>query len=266
MIWKKEKKNKLLFSDVSVIGGIKSEEVLSPSMEKLPSYWSKLNKGIAIDEKMLFFKFMRKFNAAQNPQVKQQINNYINDNKIDVTKDGRSKINAAVCPSFVDIFRNSYIFKTPCEIYVEITDKGYDVHSANSEVMQVNRHDLKSQLWGNHNPNLFNIKFGGNWLVKTTQKTTKIVFFDNILYNDLPFRVMPGVLKVTNKFSSFLNLNTYIDRRNIPSKGYTKILKTGTPLGLLYMPDGLLEIEDKRFEESGKRYFMGDYLKKTLKL
>ena len=105
MIWKKEKKNKLLFSDVSVIGGIKSEEVLSPSMEKLPSYWSKLNKGIAIDEKMLFFKFMRRFNAAKNPQVKQQINNYIQDNKIDVTKDGRSKINAAVCPSFVDIFR-----------------------------------------------------------------------------------------------------------------------------------------------------------------
>ena len=85
---------------------------------------------------------------------------------------------------------------------------------------------------------------------------------DNIFYSDLPFKVMPGVLPIDPKYPVALNINTTIDKRLFKEKKYTKLVKAGTPLAMLYVPDGILDLENKKIKMSYKKHFIADHIKK----
>ena len=150
------------------------------------------------------------------------------------------------------------------ELYVEMDNNGIAIQSSNPSIISANSHDLRTQLWGDFNPNIMNIKFElFNVAAKTLNKSTKAVMLDNIFYTDLPFRVLPGVLPLSPKYPIALNLNTTIDKRSISQgKKYSKLVKAGTPLAMFYMPDGILDIGYEELDFSYKKAFIGDHIKK----
>lgn len=243
-IFKKKEKNKLLIS--WKVSGELQKDNISDLFEKcskhMPPYWNKLKEG---------------FDLGKTIKANTDDDFYIKENK-------RSRLNASTCPSFVEIFKNSYLLKTPVEYYIEMDNNGISVTSSNPKVMNINSHDLKTQLWGSFNPNVRNIKFEFfDLTAKTLNKSTKAIMIDNIFYTDLPFRVLPGVLPLSSKYPSSFNLNTTIDRRLI-SKGekYTKLVKAGTPLAMFYMPDGVLDINVEEINLYYKKAFIADTIKK----
>ena len=243
-IFKKKEKNKLLIN-WKVADKLQKDNI-SDLFEKcskhMPPYWDELKKDFDLGK-----------------TVKADI-----DNQFCYKENGRSRLNASTCPSFIEIFKNSYLLKAPVEFYVEINDNGIEIQSSNQAILNVNSHDLEAQLWGNFNPNVMNIKFElFDVAVKTLNKSTKIVILDNIFYTDIPFRVLPGVLPLSPKYPLSFNLNTTIDKRLISQgKKYTKLVKAGTPLAMFYMPDGVLDISCEEIDFSYKKAFIGDYIKK----
>jgi len=262
-IFRKKEKNKLLISTPGLDGNQDLINALQPCSRNLPPYWKDLTKGNSWIETIRFKNDLDKLNDSNfNLDEKRKINEKLKKNNGGILKNGRSMINASTCPSFVEIFKNSFLIKTPCEIFVDIDNNNINVESAEKYLLDISFHDLNNQLWGDFNPNLRNIKFSLPYRIKTSEKRAKLVFLDNVYYSDLPFKVMPGVVSIDNKFVSHFNLNTTIDRRYFKNNNYQKIIKVGTPLAMIYMPDGLLDLEFTQFPEEPKIHFIGDYLKK----
>ena len=258
-IFKKKEKNKLLLNwkIKGVLQESNVDDLIQKCSKKMPPYWGKLTEDFDLEKTIKLEKFIPVKNSPHDKDREYFLENW-------KKKNGFSRANASTCPSFNEIFKNSYILKTPVDLYVEIDKKGIIVTSSNSDIIDVANHDLQTQLWGGFNPNLLNVKFEiFGVMAKTLNKSSKIIMLDNIYYSDLPFRVMPGILPLSPKYPVSFNLNTTIDRRffNLEEK-YTKLIKSGTPLAMFYMPDGVLDIKIQEIPQPNKKYFIADHMKK----
>ena len=267
-IFKRREKNKLLVSWEPGIGmreenAIDISEVIEKCSKNMPPYWNKLGENFD-EEKSINFHGMNILNTHLGRSKKEFYDNYGKLHGDGLWNKGNniSRINASTCPSFIEILKNSYIIKTPVELYIKTDGVGLDVISSNPSVCGASSHPLNRQLWGNFNKNLLNIKFEIMANVKTLNKRTNMVMFDSIYYTDLPFKVMPGILPVNPKYPIDLNINTTIDKRLFKHQKYTKLIKAGTPLAMFYVPDGILNLESSRLGLRYKRYFIADFFKK----
>jgi len=264
-IFKKKEKNKFLINWEWLGDKQDYNQLIEKCSKNLPPYYKNLSKNFD-KEKSIRFRFLmdQKSKFDREGIEGEEREKLIEDiDKEDTWSQGGgiSRLNASTCPSFGEIFKNCYVFKSPVDFYIKADKNGMQITSRDPDVFDVTTHSLSGQLWGNFNPNIINVKFETKATIKTTIKNTKMVFLDNIFYTDLPFRVMPGVLEISCKYSTSFNLNTFIDQRFF-NKEYTKLVKAGTPLAMLYMPDGVLDIESKSFSTNYRKYFMGDYIKK----
>jgi len=232
------------------------EDIVVPIKGNFPNYWKYLRK----DKQSI--KDAAEFAHLEH---KQHMKKEIPGDKFPYlqNKFGRSTTNAMFCPSFLELFNNSFLLKAPCEILIDIDSKAgkMDIVPIDGRLMYIQRHNLRDQLWGDHNDNLINVKFAANWMIRTTSKPTKLVFFDPTYFTDQPYSVMPGVLPVVPHHEVSLNLNVFFDKREFSEKHYTKIIKKGEVLSLIYMPDGILPLERYDFIGKGRQHFLMDYLK-----
>jgi hypothetical protein len=260
MFWKKKKENKLQFSFIHLnkqFLDVDMEDIVVPVKGNYPDYWKYLRKDKMSQKEMAEFAHLE--HRFHNKKASQK------DGKFPYlsNKFGRSTTNAMFCPSFLELFNNSFLLKAPCEILIDITPKEsrMDVVPIDSKLMYIQRHSLRGQLWGDHNDDLINVKFAANWMIRTTTKPTKLVFLDPTYFNSQPYSVMPGVLPVVPHHEVSLNLNVVFDKRRFGGENYTKIIKKGEVLSLVYMPDGILPFERHDFIGKGRQHFLMDYLK-----
>lgn len=266
-LFKKKEKNKLLVNWKWEGTLQKSNDILEPCSKNMPPYWKGLSKNFSPESLVKYRGFVDRLNQQQgvSKEERKNINTEVRESGIWNLGNNVSRINASSCPSFVEIFKNSYVYKAPCDLYVKIDNKGWDITSRNKKLFDIASHSLPVQLWKGFNDNISNIKFQSDLYIQTSLKNSKIIFLDNIYHSDLPFSVMPGVAEVSSKFAVNMNLNTFIDRRKFLNNSYKKIIKAGTVLALIYMPDGILPIKDCELSPSPPKHFIGDYFKKLKK-
>jgi hypothetical protein len=224
------------------------EEWIQPARKNLPKWWKEL--PVNRFEKENFLQKTLEYSYIED------IDNF----------DLRSMpLNAKSCPSFVEIFNNSYLYKAPVDYFFEFnhTEKKWGWMSAEPQLFKVDTHHLVSQLWGHSKDNIFNVKFSNPYIIKTTQKLQTLIFLDNIYWqNKCPIKVLPGVLKVLPNYSVAINLNCYVDWDYITKNKITRYtINRGDVLAMMYSPEGVIPIEKRKFKENPKLWFMANYFK-----
>jgi len=265
MFWrnKNKDKNKILisFADLNHIGlDMDLEDLIVPVKGNYPTYWKDLRPDrMAKTDKAEFANLQHRFYNGKDKPDKHKFP-YQQNSK------GRSTINVLHCPSFVEIFKNSFLIKAPCDIMLDI-DKNTStikVFPIDEGKIEIQRHSLRDQLWGDFNHDIINVKFSGRWSIKTTTAPARMIFMDPVYWGAMPYRCMPGVLPVVPNREVSLNLNVSFDKKDLSDKHHTKLINKGDVLSMVYMPDGLLEFEKVHFFKKGRMHFVNDYIK-TLK-
>ena len=133
-IFKKKEKNKLLVSWKWEGNLQNSSDILEPGFKNIPSYWKNLSKGFSLKSSIEYKSLINKLNSKDiSEEETNNIKSIINKSKIWNLGNNTSRINASHCPSFVELFKNSYVYKSPCDIYVKIDDKGFNIISTNEK-------------------------------------------------------------------------------------------------------------------------------------
>lgn len=270
-IFRKKEKNEILIDWEPALGMLQEgsvdiNEIIEKCSKNMPPYWYNLQKGFNLEKTLKFHSMANlNLNIKKEKEKFDEIHKEPGNDKIWDQGNGISRVNASTCPSFNEIFKNSYILKTPVDFFIEVERNKIKILSSNERVLEIASHPLKEQLWGDFNKNLINIKFEMKAFIKTLNKRTNMVFLDNIFYSDLPFRVMPGILPIDPKYPVAINLNTTMDKRFFERKKYTKLVKAGSPLAMLYMPSGILDLKIKRLGMPYQKYFIADHIKKINK-
>lgn len=166
------------------------------------------------------------------------------------------------CPSFVDLFKNSYIIKSPCDWILEVEpNKGYRFTSSNEDIMGDHHHQINKQMNGFSNNNLMNIKITIRVSLRSTSKLTKLLFISPIYYNhNFALDIMPGVLPLTPDFPLPLHINYLVN----PHKKSMYRCNAGEVMGMLYCTEKKLpkvEFKDNLHHYAEQTKFKGSHLK-----
>lgn len=208
-------KNKLLVDyDQKKYPNIPLNDIIVPTIRELPNWYKNLNSFL-----------------YKNDQEKVQ--RIINKKPLTTLK---------VCPSFIELFKNSFIVKAPCDLTIEITPQEFKSFSLLPNLFTALNHP-KSQM-GQFGERFINIKFTFHLSYKPTKKDLNLIPLNPIYYNDLPFDVLPGYLNIPyfTHGGYPININTVfpIDKLNDTN---TFIIEKGTVLAMLYCPEGIPKLE-----------------------
>ena len=224
--WKSKKNKLILYLNEST--NIDVDDIIIPAKLELPQWWKKLKP------------FNSKLISSSNPPTP----------------------NVKQCPSFHELFSNSYLLKAPTDLIIETNKDGLKSLSP-TPFFRAEFHS-PSQIKG-WNSNKQNIKFELNFPIKLTNKTHKFIYLSPTYYNNFPFEVIPGVLKlIPNTILNFaVNTMFNIDKNNLNNKFF---IEKGTILCMLYCPEGLVDIEVKdQVKNQYPTKFVGWYLDKVKK-
>jgi hypothetical protein len=178
---------------------------------------------------------------------------------------------AALCPSFVMMFKNSFLIKCPSQVEISVPQGGKGTRiNTNPEQMEIEGHDVVGQM-GPGFSDYISMKIGIRCFLHTDTPCMPL-FLSAFYYapqtgNGL--QAMQGILPLNDKVKQKLNINMMIHKRNLQEsltqgKGvYT--IRAGTPLALLYFPDGLPQLELRDFDPrvptvDQSRHMKGSYL------
>lgn len=144
----------------------------------------------------------------------------------------KPNLTTQTCPSFVDLFKNSYVIKSPCDWLLEVEpNKGYRFTSSNKELMGDSFHNINNQMNGFSNGSLKNIKITLRASLKSTLHLTKLIFLPPTYYNpNFPLDIMPGILPLTPNFALPLHINYFLN----PNKKLVYRGSAGEIIGMLY--------------------------------
>lgn len=178
---------------------------------------------------------------------------------------------AAVCPSFVMLFKNSYLIKCPAQIDIAFIKEAKKIKiTTNEEQLELESHDLVTQM-GQVFSDFVSMKIGVRCYLHTDEPCMPL-FINPFAYapqNDQKLRALEGILPLNDKVKQKLNINTAISKEHLQEqldkgKG-TYSIKPGTPLALLYFPEGLPKLEVRDFDPgvptvNQSRHMKGSYL------
>lgn len=175
--------------------------------------------------------------------------------------------NVRTCPSFVELFKNSYAFVAPCDFQIKISASGMDMIQPEEGWISITSHTaLPPELGGNQmgelwDKNLQNIKIMTGIQLGCSTGEFNIMHLPSY-YHDPKSKLFspPGVSTITEDNPLDLNVNVFIDLSTIDlEKGETIAVKHGTPLAYIYMPFGLLPYEKGILDKKMRKSFLGDY-------
>jgi hypothetical protein len=178
-----------------------------------------------------------------------------------------------MCPSFVDIFKNSYLIKMPVDLLIAYELDAGGFYRWNwevpSEFISLDNHDLAYQMGADYDARYLNFKIGFQIRLKS-DKPRKLMFLDTFYHDVTPrdYRAMAGVMPLTG-INMELMVNTYVEKKSFGTQGEF-LIKEGEPLCLLYFPEGKPDIiknpcsvDDYTGKYAYTRTsYMGDYMKK----
>lgn len=178
---------------------------------------------------------------------------------------------AAVCPSFVMLFKRSYLIKCPANIEIAFVKEANRIKIiTNEEQMELESHDLVQQM-GTIFSDFVSMKIGIKCYLHTDEPCMPLLVnpFSYAPQNDQRLRALEGILPLNNKLKQKLNINTVISKRHLQEqldKGNgVYSIRPGTPLALLYFPDGLPKLVMRDFDPkvptvAQSRHMKGSYL------
>jgi hypothetical protein len=178
---------------------------------------------------------------------------------------------AAVCPSFVMLFKRSFLIKCPAQIDIAFVKEANRIKiTTNEEQLELENHDLVQQM-GPIFSDFVNMKVGIKCYLHTDKPCMPLLInpFSYAPQNDQKLRALEGILPLNNKVKQKLNINMVISQQHLKEqldKGNGNYsIRAGTPLALLYFPDGLpklvlRDLDPKVPTVSQSRHKTGSYL------
>jgi hypothetical protein len=175
------------------------------------------------------------------------------------------------CPSFIDLFKNSLLYTSPCDFVLRISRRGFNLECANPGIIDVTSHTeiekSASQMGSDWDRNLINIKISTSIFLKAAKSKIKFIYLPAFYHNPkLDFIVPPGIMNVTTSTTLPLNLNTFIDIENLKINEEKKIfIRAGDILSMIYFSEGIPEFLKKDIKPTPRKFFNSDYNKKNKK-
>ena len=180
-------------------------------------------------------------------------------------------LTAAMCPSFVTLFKNSLLIKCPSQVDIGVPKGESRVKiNCNPEQVEIEGHDLVNQM-GPAFSDYVSFKIGIKVFLHTDEPCMPL-FLNTFAYtpeNVSGLKAMEGILPLNNKLKQKLNINMIVHQQafkeKLISNGGVYPIRPGTPLALLYFPGGLPTIEFRDFDPKvptvqQSRHMKGSYL------
>ena len=158
----------------------------------------------------------------------------------------RSRGTVRSCPSFIWQFRDSLIVRLPCDVMISKDGGQCKIDTLNDTLIEVFSHSLDTELSEEHSKDFLNLKirpmisYRSNKPVKAVQMTS----FNYTAQDELLFRSVEGVFPII-KENTQLNINLFlrtselVKRSKAMSGDRDVLISSGTPLCMLYFPQGL---------------------------
>jgi len=133
------------------------------------------------------------------------------------------KLNVKTCPAFIELFKNSYIIKSPCEWMFEAKPGEYwKFLTSNNNLAQAEDHNLDIQMNSFSKGSLYNFKLKLPMRIKSSASSgvLKLVYTQPYYHNyKLPLTVMPGVMPLVENIDVNLSINySYNNKEHIKFK------------------------------------------------
>lgn len=190
--------------------------------------------------------------------------------RINMMKDvgQEEKLNVKTCPAFIELFKNSYVIKSPCDWLFEAKPGEYwKFHTSNDNLAQSEDHDFNLQMNSFSNGSIYNFKLKLPVSIKSTKGSGRInlVYIQPYYHNyKFPLTVMPGIFPLIE--STLVNLNINYAYEN--AKHIKFMCKKGDVLAYLYCTEKTLpDLSIKQNNTYGNagwfiNKFRGSYLNK----
>ena len=173
-------------------------------------------------------------------------------------------MNVKTCPSFIDVFKKSMLYRTPTDLVFSIRNNAVTVHTPDglNDWFASTSHTSSghyNQMGDEWNKNLYNIKLNPS-IKFSSKKQIDLVFMDSIYYNyNKGIMVAPGTMTINPKVVLQPNLNMFID----VSEDRDVLMKAGEVISMVYFPEGIPVFEKRKIIDTPKRKFIGDYIYRT---
>lgn len=188
--------------------------------------------------------------------------------------------NVKTCPSFLDIFKNSLLAKSPCDAIIEYDKYGYTTIFPDEEtrnLLTITSHTWNmtadyvsfkaseyKQLGPDWDENFQNIKLTLPILLSTKKKRRKVIFMPSFYYDQKnPLVVAPGIMDLLPKTPLDLSINFFLDVSNLGGGTQRLFIKKGDPLCLLYFPEGIPKLEYADLRISLRDKFVASWISKS---
>lgn len=150
------------------------------------------------------------------------------------------KLNVKTCPAFIELFKNSYVIKSPCDFMFESKAGEYwKFHTSNENLAQAEDHGFDIQMNNFSNGSIYNFKLKLPITLKSSKGSgiVKLVYMQPYYHNyKHPLTVMPGVLPLVEN----MNINLAINYGYENKKHIKHIFKKGDVLAYLYCTENIL--------------------------
>tara|TARA_R110001606_G_scaffold396532_1_gene570824 strand:+ start:997 stop:1779 length:783 start_codon:yes stop_codon:yes gene_type:complete len=175
--------------------------------------------------------------------------------------------NVRTCPSFVELFKNSYAFTAPCDLQLKVSKQSMDIIQPEDGWVSITSHTaLPPELGGTQmgdmwDKSLQNIKIMSGLQIGVNTGECNIMHIPAYYHNPRAvYFAPPGISTLTADNPLDLNLNLFIDMNRVDmERGETIHIKHGTVLAYIYMPSGILPHTKVSLDKKMRKSFLGDY-------
>lgn len=175
--------------------------------------------------------------------------------------------NVRTCPSFIELFKNSYAFIAPCDLQINISTRGFELIQTDEGWISMSSHTaLPKEMGGNQmgdkwDPMIQNIKLMSGLQIGCNKGNFNYMYLPAYYHNPRArFTAPPGISTIVSSNPLDLNLNLFIDVTDIQTKGKEELkIKNGTVLAYVYFPSGILPFEKGKLNKKMRKSFLGDY-------
>lgn len=181
----------------------------------------------------------------------------------------RQTFNVKACPSFIELFKNSLVYISPCDFKLEYGIHGYTFTPSDNTILKSSSHTHTvtgdgSQMGPNWNKNLHNIKLQPPICIKSKSKLIRSIFLPCFYHNQNPkLEVATGIVDFIPNGTTFFNLNLFYNTAGFTNtETKTLEIKAGEPLAYILFPDKIPQFIESDFKEIPRKLFIGDYYKK----
>ena len=166
--------------------------------------------------------------------------------------------NVRTCPSFMELFDKSYIYKAPGDFNFKFVNDVLESGGDPIDHIGIKSHTLfegNDQL-GNFDKGFHNVKIDSNLLIKSEKGRIDSIFMDVFYWDTRPkFRATQGVLPILENKEVQLNVNLWV-----PKFIEHVEVKKDDPIAMLYFPNGLPTFERGEVSITEREHEGGNYL------